>query len=104
MRVRVILRITMKPYFSAGCLLLAVLPTLGLAQGKRVHPLPDDAAVSVLPISVDNAESRSAATLRDSLRQPFDDADNKPYRLSSQERQRMREQLRNPSVYDTTKK
>lgn len=104
MRVRVILRITMKPYLSAGCLLLAVLPTLVLAQGKRAHPLPDDAPVTVLPISIDNAESRSASTLRDSLRQPFDDADNKPYRLSSEERQRMREQLRNPSVYETTKK
>lgn len=104
MRVRVILRITMKPYLSVGCLLLAALPTLGLAQGKRAHPLPDDAPVSVLPIAADNAEARSAASLRDSLRQPFDDADNKPYRLSSQERQRMREQLRNPSVYDTTKK
>jgi|GEM_PF-909451 len=104
MRVRVILRITMKPYLSVGCFLLAALPTLGFAQGKRAHPLPDDAPVSVLPIAADNAEARSAATLRDSLRQPFDDADNKPYRLSSQERQRMREQLRNPSVYDTTKK
>ncbi len=104
MRVRVILSITMKPYLSAGCLLLAVLPTLGLAQGKRAHPLPEDAPVSVLPIAVDNAEARSAASLRDSLRQPFDDADNKPFRLSSQERQRMREQLRNPSVYETTKK
>jgi hypothetical protein len=104
MRVRVILPFTMKPYLPAGCLLLVALPTLGLAQGKRNHPLPDDVPVSVLPIAAENAEARSAASLRDSLRQPFDDADNKPYRLSSQERQRMREQLRNPSVYETTKK
>ena len=104
MRVRVILLTTMKPYLSAGCLLLVALPTLGLAQGKRAHPLPDDAAVSVLPIAAESTEARSAATLRDSLRQPFDDADNKPFRLSSEERQRMREQLRNPSVYETTKK
>lgn len=104
MRVRVILRTIMKPYLSAGCLLLVALPTLGLAQGKRAHPLPDDAPVSVLPIAVESTEARSAASLRDSLRQPFDDADNKPFRLSSQERQRMREQLRNPSVYETTKK
>ena len=48
MRVRVILLTTMKPYLSAGCLLLVALPTLGLAQGKRAHPLPDDAPVSVL--------------------------------------------------------
>lgn len=94
----------MKPYLSAGCLLLVALPTLGLAQGKRAHPLPEDAPVSVLPIAAENAEARSTASLRDSLRQPFDDADNKPFRLSSQERQRMREQLRNPSVYETSKK
>ena len=94
----------MKSSLSAGCLLLAVLPSLALAQGKRAHPLPDDAPVNVLPIAVESTEARSAATLRDSLRQPFEDADNKPFRLSSQERQRMREQLRNPSVYETTKK
>lgn len=104
MQVRVILVTTMKPYLSAGCLLFVALPSLALAQGKRTHPLPEDAPVSVLPIAADNAEARSAASLRDTLRQPFDDADNKPFRLSSQERQRMREQLRNPSVYETTKK
>lgn len=95
----------MKPYPSAACLLLVLLPTFGLAQGKRVHPLPVDGVMSVLPISAEPAEPRSAQPLRETLRQPFDEVDNKPYRLSSQERQRMREQLRNQSsFYEPQKK
>ena len=50
--------------------------------------------MSVLPIAADHADARSAASLRDSLRQPLDSVDDKPYRMSSQERQRLREQLR----------
>jgi hypothetical protein len=94
----------MKPHPSAACLLLLLLPTLGAAQSKRVHPLPVDGPVNVMPISADAAEPRSAVPLRETLRQPFDEVDNKPYRLSTQERQRMREQLRNQSFYEPPKK
>lgn len=104
MRVLVILSFTMKSYLPAGCLVFALLPSLAWADGGRGQLQPDDMAVSVLPIAADNTEARSAVSLRDSLRQPFDDVDNKPYRMSSQERQRMREQLRSHSVYETSKK
>ena len=96
----------MKPYPTAGFLLLVLAPTLSVAADNRVHPLPSDAPAMVLPITAELGEPRSALRLRDALRQPYDDVDedNKPYRMSVQERQRMREQLRSQSVYDTTKK
>lgn len=95
----------MRPYSSAGFLLLVLVPTWSVAAGNRVHPLPSDAPATVLPVTADLAEPRSAMPLRDTLRQPFDDAeDDKPYRMSAQERQRMREQLRRQSLYDPTKK
>jgi hypothetical protein len=51
---------------------------------------------TVMPISIDAGEARSPMRLRDALRQPFDDMDDggKPFRLSVEERQRLREQLR----------
>lgn len=95
----------MNPHPSAACLLLALLPAFAVAQVKRVHPLPGDGTVVVMPISADAAEPRSAVPLRETLRQPFDEVDNKPYRLSSQERQRLREQLRSQSsFYEPPKK
>ncbi len=56
----------------------------------------------VMPISVDEGEPRSTMRLRDVLRQPFEDMDDnsKPYRLSAQERQRLREQLRGQSPHE----
>lgn len=97
----------MKPFLFTGYLLLAVFPALAVADGKRVNaPPPEaDAAVSWLPVAVDNTEARSAASLRDSLRQPQGDlADSQPYRLSTQERQRMRDQLRAQSTREPSKK
>eukprot|EP01041_Mallomonas_annulata_P017411 gene17412-35878_t len=57
----------------------------------------------VMPISVDEGEPRNAMRLRDVLRQPFDDMEDnsKPYRLSVEERQRLREQLRGQSPQET---
>lgn len=51
---------------------------------------------TVMPISIDAGEARAPMRLRDALRQPFDDMDDggKPFRLSAEERQRLREQLR----------
>ena len=56
----------------------------------------DAATVTVVPISIDGGEARAPMRLRDALRQPFDDMDDggKPFRLSVEERQRLREQLR----------
>lgn len=57
-------------------------------------------ALAVVPMTVAPVEASDArppaARLRDSLRQPLveGDAASKPYRLSPEERQRLREQLR----------
>lgn len=53
-------------------------------------------AATVVPISIDAGEARVPLRLRDALRQPFDDMDDggKPFRLSVEERHRLREQLR----------
>jgi len=101
-----ILEPIMKPNLSAGVFLLMLAPALGWAGDIRVHPLPSNAPATLLPITADTAEPRTAVRLRDALRQPHDDVedDNKPYRMSVQERQRMREQLRSQSLYDPTKK
>ena len=56
----------------------------------------------VMPISVEEGEPRNVLRLRDVLRQPFDDMEDnaKPYRLSVEERQRLREQLREQSPHE----
>jgi hypothetical protein len=97
----------MKSYLPAGYFLLVLSPSLSVAADPHAHPLPSDASPAVLmPIAADAAEPRSTIALRDVLRQPYDDVkeDNKPYRLSVQERQRLREQLSSQSLYDTPKK
>ena len=76
--------------------------TAGLAYANPERPRDagvigaDAAAVTVVPISIDGGEARAPMRLRDALRQPFDDMDDggKPFRLSVEERQRLREQLR----------
>lgn len=72
------------------------------AQDKRTLPTSGDASHSVPPVAsghvVEQAEQRPVVPLRDSLRQSWSDTGDKPYRLSSEERQRMREQLRAQSA------
>ncbi len=96
----------MKSLLPTGCLLLLALPSLAGAQSQRMHPVPaTESGLKVMPIAMEAAEPRSTASLRDSLRQPLDETDNKPYRMSSQERQRLREQLRSQSpAYEMSKK
>jgi len=97
-----ILERTMKTYLPLGLIML----TLGTAHGapgdQRAHPMPTNASVMVMPISVDEGESRNVLRLRDVLRQPFDDMEDnaKPYRLSVEERLRLREQLRGQSPHE----
>lgn len=98
----------MKSYLPAGCLLLVLSPTFSWAADPIALPLSGDMPPVVsLPTAVaESPEARSPSRLRDVLRQPFDDFkdDNKPYRLSVQERQRLREQLSSKSPYDFPKK
>lgn len=65
------------------------------AEGRTPSGNPD--ALLVLPISAPEEEHRGAAGLRDVLRQPYEvtqELGSRPYRLSPEERQRLREQLR----------
>jgi hypothetical protein len=86
----------MKHLWLAGFLAVG-LPCVAAAQDRRVHPGSVEVPLSVLPVAVDQTEARSVTSLRDSLRQPWDEIAEKPFRLSSEERQRMREQLRTQS-------
>ena len=92
----------MKTHLPVGLIML----TLGLAHAgpgdQRTHPMPSNASVMVMPISVDEGEPRNVMRLRDVLKQPFDDMEDnaKPYRLSVEERQRLREQLRGQSPHE----
>ena len=99
-----ILERTMKSYLTSVFLLSAISPLMAGQEGQRMHPVPTDVPTTVLPISVDDqSEVRGPMRLRDALRQPFDDMDNttsKPYRLSVEERQRLREQLRDQPPYE----
>lgn len=70
-----------------------------LAEPGGVRVLTNGAAAPlvVMPISIQEEEPRSPPRLRDVLRQPYDEQPelgNKPYRLSAEERFRLREQLR----------
>lgn len=94
----------MKSILTSAFLLSVISPLMAGHDGQRLHPLPPDVPATVLPISVgDSSEARGPMRLRDALRQPFDDMDDtsKPYRLSVEERQRLREQLREQPPYDS---
>ncbi len=94
----------MKSFLTSATLLSVFSPLMAAQDGLRLHPVPSDAPPTVLPISVgDSNEARGPIRLRDALRQPFDDMDDtsKPYRLSVEERQRLREQLREQRPYDS---
>lgn len=92
----------MKSYLSSGLLLVTMGSALAAPDDQRAHPMPSDTPVAVMPISADESDPRSTMRLRDALRQPFDDMNDsrKPYRLSVEERQRLREQLRDQPHYD----
>ena len=66
--------------------------------GVRVLTNGASAPLVVMPVSVQEGEPPAPARLRDTLRHPYDDQqqdlNEKPFRLSSEERYRLREQLR----------
>lgn len=84
----------MKLNLTGGILLLMMGSVAAGPSDDR--KLNEPLAAGVMSISIDGSEPRTPLHLRDALRQPFDGVDDpfKPYRLSAEERQRMREQLR----------
>lgn len=78
---------------------------LGLPLGATALELRDPATHALVAVPMTGAPSeatdarQAAPKLRDSLRQPLSDNDaaGKPYRLTPEERQRLREQLRGRS-------
>ncbi|WP_157085037.1 hypothetical protein [Hydrogenophaga palleronii] len=97
-----ILECTMKTYLPSALLLATLGPAVAAPEDQRVHALVAGSPVVVMPIVAEEADPRTTVRLRDALRQPFDDMDDtrKPYRLSQEERQRLREQLRDQPYQD----
>lgn len=87
---------TMKSIWMATLTLLAAGHVLAGPDKPRDEPGGSGERAVVMPISVEGGEPRHGNPLRDALRQPFDDGNSgsEPYRLSVQERQRLREQIR----------
>jgi hypothetical protein len=106
MRRLAILDRTMKSIWMGTLTMLTA--GVSLANPERVRDLPEPAqeSAAVMPISIDGGEPRAPARLRDALRQPFDDMDDgaKPFRLSVEERQRLREQLRGQPPFESSRK
>lgn len=86
--------------------LLASASVLANADHVRDAREAVPAAAGVMPISIDGGEPRAPMRLRDALRQPFDDVEEgaKPYRLTAEERQRLREQLRLAPQVESSRK
>jgi hypothetical protein len=92
-------RSNMKLVFSLGSLLMCLSPLVGAADNPA-HEDQVQAAAVVLPLESSVGETRGPIRLRDALRYSVSDGDAeeiKPYRLSTEERQRLREQLRSQS-------
>ena len=86
----------MKTFWPVGLFLLMLGSAHAGPGDQRTDSMPSSVAVMALPAPSDEGELRNAPRLRDVLRQPLDDMEDngKPYRLSVEERQRLREQLR----------
>lgn len=97
----------MNTFLSGGLSILVLSPALaGPPPSRASYPLPGQAVVSVLPASVgDGGPARNPVPLRDMLRQSMDGLDDPAatYRLSIEERQRLREQVRSQSPYGHNK-
>jgi len=90
----------MKTHWMGGLLLCSVAAAANAQtpDGGQLQAGAVGAPSLVLPISVQGDDHRGTQRLRDVLRQPLDDnirePGSKPYRLSPEERHRLREQLR----------
>jgi len=94
-----------KPLLSAVCLPLLWAPAVSTAEDAHVPPLRWAAPDLVLPSAALLGEPRGAVRLREVLRRPYSTQadDIAPYRMSDQERQRLREQLRSQAPYNPIK-
>ena len=89
----------MNTHWTAGLLLctFATAANAQTPQAKRPQTGGVEGPSLVMPISIQDDDQSSAPQLRDVLRQPLDGMQapgGKPYRLSIEERHRLREQLR----------
>lgn len=86
-----------KTLLIAACVLCGLSQNV-CAQDRRHQPapfeLPHAAAPAAAGHAADPSEARGSIPLRESLRQSWLESEDRPYRLSSEERHRMREQLR----------
>lgn len=86
----------LKSYLSGGVTMLVLGPSLAMAQAPS--PFVQNADNSPMPyqMSMDGMGPRAPGKLRDVLRQTGDTSSisAQPYRLTPEERQRLREQLR----------
>ena len=95
----------MKTHWTAGLLLCALTAAANAQAPNSRRPQADNVSTPslVLPISIQDDDNSSAPHLRDVLRQPLDgmqEPGGKPYRLSPEERHRLREQLRSQPVVE----
>jgi hypothetical protein len=87
----------MKSSLMGGIFFLALGSAVAEPEDVRVQAMVTDAPVMVMPVSIQDDETHAPLKLREILRQPYDDIqalNNQPFRLSVEERHRMREQLR----------
>lgn len=80
-----------------------LLPTLAWSGVPHAAEPAADTALPVLPLAVGDPP-RQPPSLRESLRQGVADDTDQPFRLSAEERQQMREQLRSQSFGDRKRK
>ncbi|MBL0918184.1 MAG: hypothetical protein IBJ14_05745 [Hydrogenophaga sp.] len=106
MRDLAILDRTMKSIWMGTLAMLTAGASLANPERVRDSREPAHESAAVMPISIDGGEPRAPMRLRDALRQPFDDMDDgaKPFRLSVEERQRLREQLRGQPPFESSRK
>lgn len=89
----------MKTHLPLRLSLFGLMPALAWA-GLPGAPVPVvEPQLLVVPVPSGDAP-RSPPSLRDSLRQTVSDDADKPFRLSAEERQHMREQLRSQAFGD----
>jgi hypothetical protein len=98
----------MKKHWTAGLLLCALAAAVNAQtpDGGRPQTGTVGTPLMVLPISIQDDDHSSAPHLRDVLRQPLDgmqEPGSKPYRLSPEERHRLREQLRNQPLTEQSR-
>lgn len=96
----------MKLNMTGVLLFLMLGPAVAASADTHTLHDPMDASTGSRATTIDTGEPRHPPPLREVLRQPVDREDGalKPYQLSPEERQRLREQLRSQSSQTTQNK